>query len=76
MVKKLSDKEFNEVQDLIFGTVSCEWNKRKKCDSLYIEENIELKKIIDEAREWVKENKYYFPNPTELLEILNYNKDN
>ena len=25
---------------------------------------------IDKAIEWVKKNQYYFPRPTELLEIL------
>ena len=57
--------------------MECEYERRKKCDSLYIErynkllkENEELKSIIKEAKEWVKKNKYYFPEPKELEEIL------
>ena len=30
----------------------------------------ELKNTINQAKEWVKKNMYYFPNPQELLNIL------
>ena len=34
-----------------------------------------LKKIIKEAKEWVEKNKYYFPEPKELEEILDKGSD-
>ena len=33
----------------------CEWDKRKKCDSLYIEENIKLKKKLRKVLEKIEE---------------------
>lgn len=35
----------------------CNWDKRKKCDSLYIKENNRLKKKIDKALEVIEECK-------------------
>lgn len=35
-----------------------------------MEESLKQIKIINKAIEWVENNKYYFPEPTELLNIL------
>lgn len=41
----------------------------KKVEELQ-QENKQLKEVINKAIEWVEKNRYYFPTPDELLDIL------
>lgn len=73
----LNDNEFLEqqlhdasiqIQELIEKDIWCPSN----CEKLekLEQENKKQKEVIDKAMEWVEKNRYYFPAPDELLDIL------
>ena len=55
---------------ILANELSCEWNKRKRCDSLYIEENKKLKKKIAKAIEYIEQEEWNTEFDKKLLEIL------
>ena len=55
---------------MLANELSCEWDKRKKCDSLYIEENNKLKKKIAKAIEYIEQEEWNTEFDKKLLEIL------
>lgn len=44
----MTEQELNELNEFLFGTGSCEYDKRRKCDSFYIMKyNDQLQRIHD-----------------------------
>ena len=63
--------------------MECEYDKRKKCDSLYIErynkllkENEELKSIIDKAKEYIEDSLYVNKETGEFVLTHTFDKCN
>lgn len=68
-VDELGDKLTGEDKEtyawLIYGYSQC-----AKLLNETEQQNKKQKEVIDKAIEWVEKNRYYFPAPDELLDIL------
>lgn len=54
-MRKLTLQEMIDLNNFIFP-YSCDWDKRKKCDSFYIKENLDLKKELEKILNLLEEN--------------------
>lgn len=70
--KEIEKNYLNIDEVMLSNEFSCDYEKRRKCDSLYIEKNKKLKKTINEAIKLIEDKPLHLSSELkeELLSIL------